>query len=137
MLGNEMHALNRINKNSPVESITRRSSLRITYKRKLRYGLLRSRVKTDPNELVLTGTTFNLSANGVGIECSRGFPPSAKIQAYLYTGERTIRFEGTVKWSYPSQPEKLWRMGIEFNSRKNILNKVYTSTKHVKHFGLD
>lgn len=101
-----------------------RRSTRIPYYKKLKYGLLSSRGDSDPENLRFTGFTFNLSEHGVGLEGNKGFPPNFKIRASLYTGEKTLTFEGIIKWLYHSNSEK-WYMGIEITSRMDDIRGIY------------
>lgn len=101
-----------------------RRSTRIPYYRKLKYGLLENRSSSDSRALRFNGFTFNISEHGIGIEANRGFPPNFKISASLYTGDRTLRLEGTIKWLYHSSMEK-WYMGIEITSRQDEIKKIY------------
>lgn len=101
-----------------------RRSTRIPYCKKLKYGLLDYKSSSDSRILRFSGFTFNISEHGIGIEGSRGFPPNLKIIASLYTGDKTLRFEGTIKWLYHSNLEK-WYMGIEIASRQNEIKKIY------------
>ncbi len=116
----------RIIEDSGLSYITRRTSLRVPYNKKVRYGLLRQRAtNNETNNYNLSGHTFNLSEHGVGLATTRGFPPSSKLQVHLFTGNETLRLEGIVKWAMPSFPEKLWRVGIEFTSRTDNIKNIY------------
>ena len=101
-----------------------RRSTRIPYYKKLKYELLDYTSSSDSRILKFSGFTFNISEHGIGIEGSRGFPPNFKIRASLYTGDQTLKFEGTIKWLYHSNLEK-WYMGIEITSRKEEIKKIY------------
>jgi hypothetical protein len=105
-------------------SVLRRST-RIPYYKKIKYGLLNGKRNDRDENLVFSGSTFNISEHGIGMEGTKGFPPNFKIEASLFTGEKTIRFEGTIKWLYHSNSEK-WYMGIEISSRRDDLHKIYS-----------
>lgn len=103
---------------------TRRSP-RIPYYKKLKYDLLNTKSKND--EIRFSGFTLNISEHGIGIEGNRAFPPSYKIQARLFTGERTLRLEGIVRWLRSTDAGK-WQMGIELTSRMDYIKEIH---KHI------
>jgi hypothetical protein len=112
-----------------------RRSTRIPYYKKIKYGLLNGRSRKGDENLLFSGSTFNISEHGIGMEGTKGFPPNFKIEASLFTGEKTIRFEGTIKWLYHSNSEK-WYMGIEISSRRDDLRKIYTILSETSGFEL-
>ncbi|MEQ9619891.1 MAG: PilZ domain-containing protein [Deltaproteobacteria bacterium] len=101
-----------------------RRSTRIPYYKKLKYGLLDYKSSADSRILRFSGFIVNISEHGVGIEGSRGFPPNFQLSVSLYTGDKTVRLEGTIKWLYHSNLEK-WYMGIEIISRQDEIKKIY------------
>lgn len=112
-----------------------RRSTRIPYYKKLKYGLLNGRSRKGDESLVFSGSTFNISEHGIGMEGTKGFPPNFKIEAVLFTGDKTIKFEGTIKWLYHSNSEK-WYMGIEVSSRRDDLHEIYSILSETSGFGL-
>lgn len=111
-----------------------RRSTRIPYYKKIKYGLLNGKRSDRDENLMFSGATFNISEHGIGMEGTKGFPPNFKIEASLFTGEKTIRFEGTIKWLYHSNSEK-WYMGIEISSRRDDLHEIYSILSETS-FGL-
>jgi len=121
---------------SPEASINvLRSSTRVPYYKKLKYGLLNGKSRESDKDLIFNGSTFNISEHGIGMEGTKGFPPNFKIEASLFTGEKTVKFEGTIKWLYHSNSEK-WYMGIEVSSRKDELQEIYSILSETTEFGL-
>ena len=112
-----------------------RRSTRIPYYKKLKYGLLNGKGRDGEDLFRFNGFTFNISEHGIGMEGSKGFPPNFKIEASLFTGEKTIRFEGTIKWLYHSNSEK-WYMGIEVTSRMNDIREIYSIISRTDDLGL-
>ncbi|MAU02214.1 MAG: hypothetical protein CL608_34180 [Anaerolineaceae bacterium] len=112
-----------------------RRSTRIPYYKKLKYGLLSSRGVDENDNLRFTGFTFNLSEHGVGLEGNKGFPPNFRIRATLFTGEETLKFEGTIRWLYHTHSEK-WFMGIEITSQTDELKKIYALLFQTRGAGL-
>ena len=109
----------------PCINVLRRST-RIPYFTRLKYSLLDGNSRDDNEIHLFSGSTFNISEHGIGMEGTKGFPPNFKIQATLFTGEKTIKFEGTIKWLYHSNSEK-WYMGIEVSSRRDELMEIYSA----------
>jgi len=103
-----------------------RRSTRIPYYMRLKYCLISSNSDGDKDMNLFTGSTFNISEHGIGMEGTKGFPPNFKIHATLFTGSKAIKFEGTIKWLYHSNSEK-WYMGVEISNRKDELKKIYTA----------
>lgn len=121
---------------SPEASISvLRRSTRIPYCKTLRYGLLTGKNRESDEKLIFHGSTFNISEHGIGMEGTKGFPPNFKIEAKLFTGEKTVKFEGTIKWLYHSNSEK-WYMGIEISSRKSELGEIYSILSETTGVGL-
>ena len=121
---------------SPEASIdVLRRSTRLPYYKKLKYGLLNGKAREGDENLIFKGTTFNISEHGIGMEGTKGFPPNFKVEGILFAGEKTIRFEGTIKWLYHSNSEK-WYMGIEVSSRKEKFNEIYLILSRTSDFGL-
>jgi len=118
----------------PVINVLRRST-RIPYFKKLKYGLLNGKGGEIDEKHIFNGTTFNISEDGIGMEGTKGFPPNFRIGASLFTGEKTVKFEGTIKWLYHSNSEK-WYMGIEVSSRKDELQEIYSILSETSEFGL-
>ncbi|MCL4243560.1 MAG: hypothetical protein KJ002_00245 [Candidatus Dadabacteria bacterium] len=112
-----------------------RRSTRIPYYKKLKYGLLGGRGMDEGDNLKFTGFTFNLSEHGIGLEGSKGFPPNFRIRAALFTGEDTLKFEGTIRWLYHTHSEK-WFMGIEITSHPDELKKIYSLLFRTRGAGL-
>ena len=112
-----------------------RRSTRIPFFKKLKYGLLDHKTAYDPAAQKFNGYTFNISEHGLGIEGSRGFPPKFKIQATLYTGDKTLKIEGIIRWLHHSSLEK-WFMGIEVTSRIDKIKEIYTYLNNTRDFDL-
>jgi len=106
-------------------SVLRRST-RVPYYMRLKYSLLNSDTGGNGELHLFSGSTFNISEHGIGIEGTKGFPPNFKIHATLFTGTKAIKFEGTIRWLYHSNAEK-WYMGVEISSRRDELKEIYTS----------
>ncbi|HVY55066.1 MAG TPA: PilZ domain-containing protein [Thermodesulfobacteriota bacterium] len=115
-------------------SVLRRST-RIPYYTRLKYSLINSKNEEENDVHMFPGSTFNISEHGIGMEGTMGFPPNFKIHATLYTGAKTIKFEGTIKWLYHSNSEK-WYMGVEFSSRRDELREIYATLSETSNFGL-
>lgn len=108
----------------PPLNVLRRST-RIPYQKKLKYGPLNNNSTVHSSSLKFDGFTFNISEHGIGIEGKRGIPPTFRIQASLFTGEKTLRFEGIIKWLHRSKVGK-WYMGIEVTSRMDTIREIYS-----------
>jgi PilZ domain len=125
----------RITTRSEITYITRRLSLRIPFKMRIKYGLIRNNIYLEHSEPRLGGFVVNLSQNGIGIEGLKGLPPESRIRANLFTGEKTLKFEGRVKWSDINSKDKC-KMGIEFTGRSDKIMEMYTRTLFKNRFGL-
>jgi hypothetical protein len=125
----------RITKESEITYITRRRSLRIPFKMRIKYGLIRNNLYDEHAEPKLGGFVYNLSENGIGIEGLRGLPQSADIHVLLFTGDKTLRLEGKVKWSDIPGKDKC-RMGVEFTGHADSIKKMYTKTLFKNRFGI-
>ena len=125
----------RINTDSDVTYITRRKSLRIPLKMRIKYGLIRNNIYKEHSEPKLGGFAVNLSKNGIGIEGLRGLPPDARIRGRLFTGDATLKFEGRVKWSVMNNNDKC-KMGIEITGGTDKIKEIYTKTLFKNRFGL-
>jgi hypothetical protein len=112
-----------------------RRSTRLPYYKKLKYGLLNGKSRDGDDPFKFNGFTFNISEHGIGMQGNKGFPPNFKIEASLFTGERTIRFEGTIKWLYHSNSEK-WYMGIEVTSKINDIKEIYSFLSKISEFDI-
>ena len=112
-----------------------RRSIRIPYSKKLKYGLLDNKTVFDPTAQKFSGFTFNISEHGIGIEGRRGFPPEFKIQATLYTGDKSLSIQGVIRWLHHTGPEK-WYMGIEVTSRKDKIREIYTYLNNTHEYDL-
>lgn len=112
-----------------------RRSTRVPYYKKLKYGLLNGRSMEGGDNLKFSGFTFNLSEHGIGLEGNKGFPPNFRIHATLFTGEKTVKFEGTIRWLYHTHSEK-WFMGIEITSHTDELKKIYSLLSNTRGAGL-
>ncbi|GEM_PF-2013669 len=112
-----------------------RRSTRFPYYKKIKYGLLSGGSRKGDENLVFSGSTFNISEHGIGMEGTKGFPPNFRIEGSLFTGDKTVKFEGTIKWLYHSNSEK-WYMGIEVSSRKDELQEIYSVLSETSEFGL-
>ena len=119
------------NTESPINVLRR--STRIPYYKKLKYGLINGKSRDGEDTFKFNGFTFNISEHGIGMQGSKGFPPNFRIEASLFTGERTIRFEGTIKWLYHSNSEK-WYMGIEVTSKMNDIKEIYSILSNTSDF---
>lgn len=106
-------------------SVLRRST-RIPYYMRLKYSLLDGNTGGDNDKHLFSGSTFNISEHGIGIEGTKGFPPNFKIHATLFTGAKVIKIEGTIRWLFHSNSEK-WYMGVEVSSRRDELKEIYTT----------
>ena len=111
-----------------------RRSTRLPYYQKLKYGLLNGKTGKGDENLFFQGVTFNISEHGIGMEGTKGFPPNFKIEGILFAGEKTIRFEGTIRWLYHSNSEK-WYMGIEVSGRREEINEIYSAISGTGDFG--
>lgn len=109
----------------PSLNVLRRST-RIPFQKKLKYGPLDNDTTVDSDALKFNGFTINISKHGVGIEGKKGFPPKFKIQASIFAGEKTLRFEGTIKWLHRSKLGN-WHMGIEVTSRMDAIREIYSN----------
>ncbi len=118
--------LGQLTKSSKPSLNVLRRSTRIPYQKKLKYGMLNNQTTGDSDALKFSGFTFNVSEHGIGIEGKQGFPPKFKIQASLFTGEKTLRFEGIIKWLHRSDTGK-WYMGIEVTSRMDSIREIYSN----------
>lgn len=125
----------RVTTRSDITYITRRQSLRIPFKMRIKYGLIRNNIYKEHSEPRLGGFAINLSQDGIGIEGLRGLPPESKIRASLFTGDTTLKFEGKVKWSDMNDKDKC-KMGIEFTGRSDKIKEMYTKTLFKNRFGL-
>ena len=125
----------RISTHSDITYITRRQSLRIPFNMRIKYGLIRNNIYQEHSEPRLGGFVINLSQDGIGIEGLRGLPPDSRIRASLFTGDKTIKFEGRVKWSDMNNKDKC-KMGIEFTGRSDKIKEMYTKTLFKNRFGL-
>lgn len=112
-----------------------RRSTRIPYYMRLKYSLLNSKSGDDNRMHLFSGSTFNISEHGIGMEGTKGFPPNFKIQATLFTGAKAINFEGTIKWLYHSNSEK-WYMGVEISSRRDELKEIYAALSQTADIGM-
>ena len=112
-----------------------RRSTRIPYHMRLKYSLLNSKSSEDSEMHLFSGSTFNISEHGIGMEGTKGFPPNFKIYATLYTGAKVINFEGTIKWLYHSNSEK-WYMGVEILSRRDELKEIYATLSQLSSAGM-
>lgn len=112
-----------------------RRSTRIPYYMRLKYSLLNNRTGGNEGMHLFSGSTFNISEHGIGMEGTKGFPPNFKIHATLFTGSKAINFEGTIKWLYHSNSDK-WYMGIEVSSRRDELQKIYTTLSRTKNLDM-
>ena len=125
----------RVNTRSDITYITRRQSLRIPFNMRIKYGLIRNNIYQEHSEPKLGGFVINLSQDGIGIEGLRGLPPDSRIRASLFTGDKTLKFEGRVKWSDMNDKDKC-KMGIEFTGRSDKIKEMYTKTLFKNRFGL-
>ena len=125
----------RVNKRSDITYITRRRSLRIPFNMRVKYGLIRNNIYTEHSEPRLGGFVKNLSQNGVGIEGLKALPLDSIVRASIFTGEKTIKFEGKVKWSELNSKDKC-EMGIEFTGRYDKIKEMYTRTLFKNRFGI-
>lgn len=112
-----------------------RRSTRIPYHMRLKYSLLNSKSSEDSEMHLFSGSTFNISEHGIGMEGTKGFPPNFKIYATLFTGAKAINFEGTIKWLYHSNSEK-WYMGVEISSRRDELKEIYATLSQLSSAGM-
>jgi hypothetical protein len=112
-----------------------RRSTRIPYHMRLKYSLLNSKSSEDSEMHLFSGSTFNISEHGIGMEGTKGFPPNFKIHATLFTGAKVINFEGTIKWLYHSNSEK-WYMGVEISSRRDELKEIYATLSQLSNPGM-
>ena len=112
-----------------------RRSTRLPYYMRLKYSLININSGEENDAHLFSGFTFNISEHGIGMEGTKGFPPNFKINATLYTGAKTINFEGIIKWLYHSNSEK-WYMGIEISSRRDELKEIYTALSETCNLGL-
>ncbi len=125
----------RVTTRSEITYITRRLSLRIPFKMRIKYGLIRNNIYQEHSEPRLGGFVVNLSQNGIGIEGLKGLPPESRIWANLFTGDKTLKFEGRVKWSDINSKDKC-KMGIEVTGRSDKIMEMYTRTLFKNRFGL-
>lgn len=125
----------RVTTRSEITYITRRQSLRIPFNMRIKYGLIRNNIYKEHSEPRLGGFVINLSQDGIGIEGLRGLPPDSRIRASLFTGDKTLKFEGRVKWSDINSKDKC-KMGIEITGRSGKIKEMYTRTLFKNRFGL-
>lgn len=125
----------RVTTRSDITYITRRRSLRIPFNMRIKYGLIRNNMYKEHSEPRLGGHVVNLSQDGIGIEGLKALPQDSVIRASLYTDEKTLKFEGKVKWSEPDNKEKC-KMGIEFTGRSEKIKEMYMRTLFKNRFGL-
>jgi len=96
----------------------RRLSSRIPLKRKIKYGL---------SKPTLSGYTFNISENGIGIKVSRTLPPKSIVLVEIYMGDKVVRVEGMVAWVSSLLPAKVSTMGIRLTSRTDDIKSIYNT----------
>lgn len=125
----------RVNTRSEITYITRRRSLRIPFSMRIKYGLIKNSIYKEHSEPRLGGFVVNLSEDGIAIEGLKSLPPDSAVRASLFTGEKTLKFEGKVKWSELDSKEKC-KMGIEFTGRSDKIKEIYTRTLFKNRFGL-
>jgi PilZ domain-containing protein len=100
--------------------VDRRLSNRIPLKRKIKYGL------SNPT---LSGYTFNISENGVGIKTNRVLPPKSKVLVDIYMGDKVVRIEGIVARVSSILAERVSSMGIRLTSRTDQIKSIYGSQR--------
>ena len=125
----------RVTTRSDITYITRRKSLRIPFNMRIKYGLIKNDIYKEHSEPRLGGYVVNLSQDGIGIEGLKALPPDSIIRANLYTGDKTLKFEGIVKWSEFGDKDKC-KMGIEFTGRTDKIKEMYTRTLFKNRFGI-
>lgn len=125
----------RVNTRSHITYITRRRSLRIPFSMRIKYGLVKNNIYKEHSEPRLGGFIVNLSHDGIGIEGLKALPADSVIRANIYTGDKTLKFEGRVKWSEFDNKDKC-KMGIEFTGRFDKIKEMYTRTLFKNRFGL-
>jgi hypothetical protein len=94
----------------------RRLSNRVPLKRKIKYGL---------SKPTLSGYTFNISENGMGIKVSRVLLPKSIVLVDIYMGDKVVRVEGMIAWVSSILPEKASTMGIRLTSRTDDIKRIY------------
>ena len=96
--------------------VDRRLSKRISFRRKIKYGL---------SKPTFVGYSFNLSENGIGIRANKVFIKGSNVLVDIYLGEEIIRIEGIVARVYSRSPEIGSTIGIKFTSRRDYLRLYY------------
>ena len=94
----------------------RRSSERIPFRSKIKYGLY------SPTS---EGYSFDLSEMGIGITASKLFPRGSLIVVKVVIEDETEEFVGRVVWSSKTTPIDACIMGIQFVTSTNKLNLIY------------
>ncbi len=92
----------------------RRKSQRIPFINKIKYGISYTKY---------SGSSINLSLDGIGIKCRQPFPPGTQIIIEIYLDQETIEVKGIVIWTdvFASVPT----MGVRFANRYEKLVKIF------------
>lgn len=106
----------------------RRSSLRVPFKRTIRYG------EGDANKY---GYAYNLSNYGIGIYCDSVLEVGMKMKIEIMLQNEFLKIDGEVIWSLRGPESGAFRAGVTFKEYPDKLRKIYdriVKTKHAKTF---
>ncbi len=102
--------------NSGIDHDNNRYSIRVEFEKRIKFGFPRANI---------SGFTFDLSLNGVGINSYRSLPPGSIILMNIYTGDQTHSLEGEIMWVQKVKPGAFIQMGVKFLSRTDKISQIY------------
>jgi len=94
----------------------RRTSLRVPFKRTIRYG------KKEANKY---GYAYNLSNYGVGIYCDSVLNVGSQIKIEIMLQNEFLKIDGEIIWSLSGPEPGAFRAGVKFKKYPAELRKVY------------